>query len=310
MQSTFRCDKGFMEWECHGRIWQLRMWRRQPERRKWRAECDVCGKVGLSYSQLINQKEEVNMATKEEKGASLRPHDFAEGGGLFQGEATWRNPRFEVFDYKGGSNSSPGFMVDMEPEEGDTIMQFWSAGNADDWTPSKNGKKLIATGKATKLSKSSNFYILLNSLVEAKFPENKMEDDVSIYDGMKCNMVRVPAPERKGLQQKERKYDPTILVVDSIITFPWEAEEKGKGGEKVGESNALTEKATEVVMEILGDNPKGIQKMKLAGEVFKRLKAQKVAQTEINAIVQIVGGKDESFLSSGPWTFEKGVVSL
>ncbi len=247
----------------------------------------------------------------EERGASLKPSEFQEGGGLFQGEATWRNPRFEVFDYKGSGQSSPGLVVDLEPDEGDTLMQFWSAGNADDWTPSKDGKKLIATGKATKLSKSSNFYILLNSLVEAKFPEDKMEDDVSIYEGMRCNMVRIPAPERKGLQQKERKYDPTILVVDSIITLPWEAESKGKGsGKGKTESDGVSEKATEVVLEILGDNPKGIQKMKLAGEVFKRLKAQKMAQTEINAIVQMVGGKDESFLSSGPlWTFEKGVVS-
>ncbi len=246
----------------------------------------------------------------EERGASLKLGEFQEGGGLFQGEATWRNPRFEIFEYKGSGNSSPGFMVDLEPEEGDTIMQFWSVGNADDWTPSKDGKKIIATGKATKLSKSSNFYLLLNSLVEAKFPDDKMGDDVSVYEGMKCNMVRIPAPERKGLQQKEKKYDPTILVVDSIITFPWEAESKGKGGGKSAESDGVSEKATEIAMEILGDNPKGIQKMKLAGEVFKRLKAQKMAQTEINAIVQLVGGKDESFLSSGPWTYEKGTVSL
>ena len=84
----------------------------------------------------------------------------------------------------------------------------------------------------------------------------------------------------------------------------------GKDGGKATESNGLTEKATEIVIEILGDNPKGIQKMKLAGEVYKRLKAQKMPQTEINAIVQLVGGKDESLLSSGPWTYEKGTVSL
>ncbi len=270
----------------------------------------MCGEVGLSYSQFINQKEEVNMVVKkEEKGTSLKPSEFQEGGGLVQGELTWRNPRFETFDYGGKGPNVPAFSVDLEPDEGDTVTQYWSAGNADDWTPSKDGKKLIATGKASRLSKSSNFYQLLNSLVEAKFPEDKMEDNVSIYDGMKCNMVRIPAPERKGLQQKESKYEKNILVVDSIITLPWETKEAGSGEGKKGESDALTEKATEVVMEILGDNPKGIQKMKLAGEVFKRLKTQKMAQTEINAIVQIVGGKDESFLSSGPWTYEKGTVS-
>jgi hypothetical protein len=49
--------------------------------------------------------------------------------------------------------------------------------------------------------------------------------------------------------------------------------------------------------------------MKLAGEVFKKLKAEKVDQGSINAIVQLIGGKDEGFLESGPWTYEKGVVS-
>ena len=249
-----------------------------------------------------------------EKGASMKPSDAVEGGGLFQGIVTWRNPKFEMCDYvrKDGSvaNSAIAFHPDLEDEDGIIHNQdFWTVG--DGWTPSKDGTKLISSKKGASLSKTCNFIILMNSLVEAKFPEDKMEDDVSIYEGMKTDMVRQAPPERKGLVKKEKKYDDSVLVVDSIITFPWEGGEgKGKGERKETKSDALTEKAAEVVMEILGDNPKGIQKMKLAGEVFKRLKAQKVAQTEINAIVQIVGGKDESFLSSGPWTFEKGVVSL
>ncbi len=251
---------------------------------------------------------------EEEKGASMKPSDAVEGGGLFQGIVTWRSPKFEMCDYvrKDGSvaNTALAFHPDLEDEDGIIHNQdFWTVGEG--WTPSKDGTKLIPPRKGASLSKTCNFILLMNSLVEAKFPEDKMEDDASIYEGMKCDMVRQVAPERKGLVKKEKRYDDSVLVVDSIITLPWEAEEKGKGsGKGKGtESDALTEKATEVVMEILGDHPKGIQKMKLAGEVFKRLKTQKMAQTEINAIVQIVGGKDESFLSSGPWTYEKGTVS-
>jgi len=260
---------------------------------------------------------------KEEKGASLRPSGFVEGGGLLGSNepvtVIWHNPKIKSWKYPSGAFSDfvPAFHVSLELEDGTTSdTDVWTAGSFDQWKESKDGERLIPKTKNLTITKSSNLAALWNSLEENKWPEDKWPEivpsedfDLSMFDGLKCVMIRVPQQERKGLVKKEKKYDDSVLVVDSIITFPWEAEEKGKGRGKVGESNALTEKATEVVLEILGDNPKGIQKMKLAGEVFKRLKAQKVVQTEINAIVQIVGGKDESFLSSGPWTFEKGVVS-
>ncbi len=249
------------------------------------------------------------MIKEKEKGASLKPSGFIEGGGLLDNvDVVWKNPRFEMWDYAGKGPSIPALAIDLEPDEGEAITQYWSAGNADDWSPSKDGTKLVPTGKASSLSKSSNVYQLLKSLVEADFPEDKMEDDVSIYEGMKCHMVRIKAPDRPGLKQEKKKYEASVLVVDTIIQMPGEEGEKtgnvkGKAGDEV------TDKATQVVMEILSENPKGLSKTELASKAFGKLKTEKVEQTTINAIVKLIAGKDETFISSGPWTYEKGVVS-
>lgn len=250
------------------------------------------------------------MATKSEKGASLKIGDFSEGGGLIEGELIWRNPRFEMFNYGGKGPSTPAFTLDLESEEGDPVTQMWSVGNAEDWAPSKDGSKIIPIGKAAKLSKSSNFFQLIKSLKDAGFPEEKIEDDVTVYEGMKCLMVRVPAPERKGLTQTPKKFEATILLVDKVITLPWEEEKgKSKGGKTGDVADENSVKATEVIMEVLSENPKGIDRMRLAGEVYKKLKAEKTDMANINVITKLIGGKDEGFLESGPWTYEKGVVN-
>lgn len=244
----------------------------------------------------------------KEKGASLNPDTFLEGGGLLDNvDVVWRNPRFEMWTYPNTTITTPALAVDLEPDEGEAVTQYWSAGNADDWNPSKDGTKLVPIGKASSLSKSSNLYQLLKSIKEADFPIDKMEDDVSIYEGMKCHMIRMKAPERPGLKQKERKYEASVLVVDTIIQLPGEDKKTGNVKGKAG--NDVSDRATQVVMEIVSENPKGIQKMMLASKAFAKLKGEKVDQTTINAIVQLIGGKDEAFITSGPWTYEKGLVS-
>lgn len=251
------------------------------------------------------------MPKDKEKGASLNPDTFLEGGGLLDNvDVVWRNPRFEMWSYPGGQYpDSPVLKIDLEMDDGATSdNDVWTAGSADDWSPSKDGSKLVPIGKASSLSKSSNLYQLLKSIKDADFPVDKMEDDVGVYEGMKCHMIRIKQPERKGLQKKEKKYDPSVLVVDTIIQLPWD-EKKGKDSGKGKAGDEVTDKAIQVIMEILGENPNGIHKMKLASEAFKKLKAEKVEQTTINAIVQLIGGKDETFISSGMWTYNKGMVS-
>ena len=63
------------------------------------------------------------MVAKVEKGASFKVDDFIEGGGLIEGELTWRNPRFEMFNYGGKGPSTPAFALDLESEEGEPVTQ-------------------------------------------------------------------------------------------------------------------------------------------------------------------------------------------
>jgi hypothetical protein len=220
-----------------------------------------------------------------------------------------------IFDYNGAGPEVPSFAVDLEPEDGETVSQYWSCGSGDDWAPSKDGKRLVKIGKAVKLSKSSKFYRLIASLYEAKFPKDKSTDDVSIFEGMVCDMVRVPDAERPGLERKkDKKYPPDVLIVDAIVALPWEGK---KGSGKTAKADAtgddLSADATSIILEILPDHKDGIAKMKLAGEVFNRLKkslgTDKESMSKINAIVQLITAKDEELLKGGPWTYEKGTVS-
>ena len=246
---------------------------------------------------------------KQEAGASLKPSEAVEGGGLLDNvDVAWEEVRFEMWDYNGTLPPSPALKVIMRLPDDDLATQYFSCGSAEAWIPSKDGTKLVPLGGAKGLSKSSNFMILMNSLIEADFPEDKIGDDCMVFEGLECHMVRIPAPKRVGLAPAKARtdgktFEKTNLVVDAIHKLPWE--KKGKGGTKKDEDaeDKVAEKVTAAILEILEANPKGLQKQKLAGQVFTKLKGDPDAM----AAAQLAN-KDE-FLKEGPWSFERGIVS-
>jgi len=260
------------------------------------------------------------MTTKDkERGASFSPDTFQEGGGLLDNvDVTWKEVTFELWDYDGKiPTPTPAMKIKMEVEDMDEpVEQYFSAGNPQDWTPSKDGTKLVAIGKATGINKSSNLGILMMSLLEAKFPSDKMDgDDCTVFEGLKCHMIRVKAPERKGLVQTTRAdgrvFDKTNLIVDHIIKFPWEkkgatssTKGKGKETEKEEEVDDVEEKATAMIMSILESNPKGINKKKLAQLVLQEAKGD----PDRNAILKLA--YSDEFLSAGPWEYEDGTLKV
>jgi len=252
------------------------------------------------------------MAVKEKAAAGLAPDTFVEGAGLLGDvNVKWKEVKFEEWDYDGKvAQAIPALKITMEVEDQeDAVDQYFSCGGAKDWTPSKDGKKLVAVGTATGINKSSNFAILMASLVEAGFPPEKIEDDCTVFEGLECHMIRVPAPKRPGLVSTPRAdgkvYEKTNMVVDVISKLPWEAKGK-KGtaakGKAEPEESGVEDKATETIMAILEENPKGLDKKKLASAVFNALKTDP-DRKEIMKIVY-----DDEFLGSGPWEFEKGIV--
>jgi len=251
----------------------------------------------------------------KEGGASLRPKDQVEGGGLLDNvDATWKEVEFTTWDYAGTRKEAvTALRIAMDIDDGEDAEQYWSCGGT--LVPSKDGKKLVGGA----VNKTSNFGILINSLVEAGYPEDKISDDCSVFKGLKCHMVRIPAPKRGGgipaktTRTDGREFEKTILVVDSIIKLPWEASEKSTGKD-TDQPDAITEKAIETIATILKANPKGIEKNKLAGSAFTLLKKDGVVMTEVNAIAQLL--RKDAFLDMPPmtdegpaWEYEKGVVS-
>ena len=100
--------------------------------------------------------------------------------------------------------------------------QYYSAGDPSKFAPSPDGKALTSlTGSATGLNASTNALAFLTSLVNAGFPEDKIGNDVSIFDGTVVHVNQVAQPKRAGL--KDQKRGKTYLLVTKIVRLPWEA---------------------------------------------------------------------------------------
>lgn len=260
--------------------------------------------------------------------ASLNPEDHIEGGGLIDDvDVEITEARFDMFDYNGKAAPAPALRVEMVTEEDEKDIQYYSVGNAASWAPSDDGSQIMAIGKDTALRMTTNCGILLKSLIDAGFPGDKLGDDISILDGLKCHVLRIPAPKRSGLNtvpaaEGEKKFEKTILIVSEILTLPWEKAAKKKASKKSSGGGAakkkaatkkavpaedeadLNESATEAIMGLLAENDGSITKKELAGKLFQSLKGD----SNQGAIVKL--GFNDEFLSEGPWDYEDGTLTM
>jgi len=166
-------------------------------------------------------------------GVSIRPSEFVEGGAVpVDRNLLWGPCRFDIFDYtkKDGTvvATTVSAKIHYKDDEGTEYDQHYSAGDPARFQPSKDGKTLEALTASENLSKSSNYYILMNALINAGFPENRLGEDISVLDGLYTHNIGIPEPKRSGLvrEQVEGARERVISVPDSIIKLPWE----GKAG--------------------------------------------------------------------------------
>lgn len=283
----------------------------------------------------------------ESQGVSLRPSDMTAGGLVGDIDALWKESRFAQWDYNGKvPQPVPAWKVVMEDvDTGEEFTQYFSMGSGKDWVPSNDGKRLVAVGTASTLKTGSNGALLMASLVNSGFPEDKIGDDISMFDGLVAHMERQPAPKRSGLPKREvaegaEAREATVLVVTAIIKLPWEkastkpagapatkkaaakpkaaaksapasvapvSVEVPEGGGDVGSSDAATA-ASEFVMGVLMENPDGVERKNLPSLAFKALAGLPTAvRAEACKLVY-----DEAFLSGEdkPWAYADGVVSM
>jgi len=164
---------------------------------------------------------------------SIRPSEFVEGGAVpVDRNLLWGPCRFNLFDYtkKDGTvvATTVAAKIHYKDDEGTEYDQEYSAGDPNRFAPSADGKTLEALTASENLSKSSNYYILMNALINAGFPENRLDEDISVLDGLYTHNIGIPEPKRSGLvrEQVEGARERVISVPDSIIKLPWEG--KGK----------------------------------------------------------------------------------
>ncbi len=259
------------------------------------------------------------------KAASFRPESFKEGGGLLDNaDVRWDKLRFVMYDYNGNTDDGlpkPTLLIVMtDKADGKEYEQYFSVGAKGE--PSEDGKQLLGTD----INKTSKVGILLLSLFDAGFPPEKLDDDITVLEGLECHMVQVDAPERKGLIQRERadgkQFKKTNLVVDAIHKLPWEKKggttsataTKGKteegagagsGGGDEGTTSSVDDLATNAIMEVIDKVPKGgWDKKEIVTKIWPLIKAL----PNKAAISQRV--MEDEFLNSGPWTFKNGKVTM
>ena len=249
-------------------------------------------------------------------GVSLKTQDQSAGGLLDDRNVEFKDAKFVLWDYEGASSREvPALMVTLQPynddwsdEDGDPVIQYWSAGDPDKLKPSKDGLSLESArkGEEPKISRSSNFGLLMKSIVDAGFDEEKIGDTIDVINGMKAHVARRPQPKRAGL--KNAKEDANFLAVSTIHEFPYDekpakgkAAGKGKGKAK---DTTIEDKADETLLELL-EKTDPIKKSKLSTLVFQARKNDE----DVKEIVKLV--VDDDYLSGDgrPFDFDGTAIS-
>jgi len=222
-------------------------------------------------------------------GVSIRPSEFVEGGAVpVDRNLLWKECRFNLFDYTRKTGevvaTTVAAKITYQDDEGTEYEQQYSAGDPNRFQPSKDGKTLEALTESANLSKSSNYFILMNALINAGFPENRLGEDISVLDGLYTHNIGLPEPKRSGLVREpvEGARARVISVPDSIIKLPWENKGKATQAKKAtaapaeedagdAEADALT-----MVTEMLADADK-VTRQQVATKAI-RSKNQPVAK--------------------------------
>jgi len=175
--------------------------------------------------------------TTASKGASLRPSNFQTGGLLDNVNALVKSCRYCYYDYEGKGQRTFAAHLSLVTDDGKEHDQYYSAGAPESWQPSPDGREAVPLGNQQQINDNSNWAIAIKQLINAGFPEDKLESDCSIFEGLYAFWQRQEGPERVGLprrraanptqatpgQPPQQERPQTILVPTKIHNLPWEA---------------------------------------------------------------------------------------
>ena len=250
----------------------------------------------------------------DEEYVSLNPETFVEGGGglVNDTDGEFSGFKFTMHDLKGGSNLNPYLYASFKAEGDEEHDIWWSCGGAANWEVAPDGKRLKAKGGQKGINKGSNLGIFLASLFNSGFPRDKFGSDIEILNGLQAHIIRVPEPERRGLNRPVREDGRTgggIVTVSKINKLPWDkAGGKAKGkpaaGKPVADNAALENEVVGIILTSLADNPEGIAKK----DIIKAVVAQAAAESR-GAAMQMANN-DTWLKGRSDWAYDNGVIKL
>lgn len=265
----------------------------------------------------------------------FRPGDFVAGGGIPDGVYRVASSEYVPFDYDGNIKdpvtalgwglvpqtvSGSGAAAQYKDAD-DKLMQHYSVGPMTKFAPSEDKHHLVRTGEQTGPGKNSNFFILITSLINAGFPEDKIDADCSVFEGMIAEFKNIAQPKRSGLPQSNlvktdqaSDRDRTIPVPVVIARLPWDKKAtvaaKSKAAattaaattsEAPTESNGASDIET-VFAEIIADVLKGekgeVPRAKLRLNVFKEANRRKLDAATRDALTKMVADDDQLGLAA------------
>lgn len=226
---------------------------------------------------------------KDERSRLVKADEFVQGGLLNDADVEVVKSRIAMFDYQGSRPEVCSLELTLLDNNGDEHVQNWTMGGEGEFGPSSDGKFVMALGDKRSLNKGSNYDILVESLMRCGMPKGIITEDVSILEGTKGHVLRVPAPTRniEGSKKREDGRVPTILTFSDVKSFPWDkkgskaskaaAKAKTKvkddddddGGSDAGESESLEDIAKRLVKSVLEEAGEAIETSDLGMAVFK-----------------------------------------
>jgi hypothetical protein len=255
-------------------------------------------------------------------GVSLNPDTFSKGGLIQDVDVEIIGGRYTL-EPPAGYTQRDRVFAELQLkvlDDGSEVEQYWSVGKNTDFTPSTDGLELVPSGSRENLNDNSNFSIFIQNLVNVQFPKTALTDKLDCLFGTQIHVVRIPAPEREGLEKGADAKKSYILVPNKLIKLPGEKSKARVGAKKgaaaaptVGAPPANTESTMDAgevetqalvdVTEIMGEG-KALAIPMLKAQVIRR--HMKTDTATRNKIVALVG--DADWLATQGFTVTGGAV--
>lgn len=158
-------------------------------------------------------------------GVSLKPSEASSGGAVIDDvDVRIVGCRFNLWDYNGTIQAPVlALKVTFLDDEGNQSEQQFSAGDTKHFVPNEDGTEAVQVGSIPTLNDNTNAMAFMASLVNSGFPEDKILDKVSVFEGTKVHVKQAPQPKRAGIKNAQPNQGAkTVLLVNKIHELPWE----------------------------------------------------------------------------------------